>query len=91
MIIGPKNDGSVSPPTQIIAAEWNELIFNNSPISNVLHNERHKPSFEQYEVIDNLIDSIDLDSREAFKRLYDPNLEPEKPLTEIDDDMKDLL
>lgn len=64
---------------------------------------KNKPSADQYAVIDNLIDSMDLTSCETFKRLHDPALlrmyqaiedralNPQEPLKDIGDDVKDML
>lgn len=65
--------------------------------------KKTKPSAEQYQVIDNFIDSMDLESCEAFERLHDPALQrlyqamenralnPQDPLIGINDEVRDML
>lgn len=65
--------------------------------------KKNEPSPEQYEAIDNLIDSMDLDSCQTFNRLHDPSLQhlyraienralnPQNPPIGIEEDIMDML
>lgn len=83
-----------------------ELIYKQNYINvpfPMFFTKKTEPSAEQYEVIDNLIDSMDLESSDGFKKLLDPALHhmyraianrainPKDPVLAVDKDLVDML